>query len=287
MSSPTIASAIDPGDGKIQQDCIRYNDTTIVVCDGHGEDGHLFANSAADFLIAAAHADLLQLFADATAHVHAALSIHPGGSTCTYVKIHPTRALTVANLGDSAVRYWDAPGAGTLVTADHSPCSLEEFVRVTALGGRCLFSNDGHRYRSKEPTFVPAADGSFRFNVEGVITVKNCHHDPAAYLEAPATVVRLAVTRAFGNYALIPYGLSTIPAVNMVPPPPEGVRRAVVIASDGLWDVMSNESIGAIVCGAASAESAAATLLTAALAAGRALFGAPVQDNTTVAVVYL
>lgn len=60
-----------------------------------------------------------------------------------------------------------------------------------------------------------------------------------------------------------------------------------VIASDGLWDVMSNESIGAIVCGAASAESAAATLLTAALAAGRALFGAPVQDNTAIVVVYL
>jgi serine/threonine protein phosphatase PrpC len=95
------------------------------------------------------------------------------------------------------------------------------------------------------------------------------------------------VTRAFGNYPLIPYGLSSIPSVKTVEPPPEGVRRAVVIASDGLWDVMSNESIGAIVCGIASAEAAAATLLTVALAAGRALFGEPVQDNTAIVVVYL
>jgi serine/threonine protein phosphatase PrpC len=197
--------------------------------------------------------------------------------------------MTVAHIGDSAVRYWDDDGAGTPAITDHSPCDLSEFKRVTAAGGMCIFEGRSKR----DPlgtTFLPTADGLFEYNAAGMLSRKNVHDDAGAYLEGSHTVMKLAVTRAFGDYPLVPYGLSTDPGIIVVPPPPAATVRAIVIASDGLWDVMKYEEIGAMVRSPTFLESrdgaaAASALLAAALSAGRVLFG-PMQDNTTIAVLY-
>jgi serine/threonine protein phosphatase PrpC len=246
-----------------------------------------------DYIIASSISNPLDLFAATDAHLRTLFPLHAdGGTTCTHVTFHPeTRAMTVANLGDSAVRYWDAPGEGMSASADHGPCNRDEFIRVTAAGGLCLFSSDGVPGRVKSPTFLPQADGSLRYNADGVVTMKNVHAEAAAYLEGRHTPVRLAVTRAFGDYALLPYGMIANPSITTVPPPAASTTRAVVIASDGLWDVMAYDAIGALVrnptyMDSKDATAAAAALMAVAIPTGRALFG-PCQDNTSIVVVYL
>jgi serine/threonine protein phosphatase PrpC len=285
----TIGVASDKGDGSVQQDYIACTPDTVILCDGHGRLGHHFADAVCKYMAAAPFQAPTDLFRATATHVSAVLSGVEGGTTCTYVHLSVAGIMTVAHIGDSAVHYWDGDGTGTPTTADHSPCDLGEFKRVTAAGGMCIFEGRSKRDPAG-PTFLPAADGTFEYNAAGVLSTKNVHGDAGAYLEGRHTVVKLAVTRSFGDYPLIPYGLSTEPCIITVPPPAAAVR-AIVIASDGLWDVMKYEEIGAMVrsptflesCDAAAA---AAALLAAALSAGRALFG-PMQDNTTIAVVYL
>jgi len=284
----TIGVAIDKGDGSVQQDYIVCTPDTVILCDGHGRNGHHFADAVCKYMAAAPVQAPTTLFHATATHISATLADVDGGTTCTYVHLSVAGIMTVAHIGDSAVRYWDEDGVGTPTTADHSPCDLSEFKRVTAAGGMCIFEGRSKR----DPlgtTFLPAADGTLEYNAAGMLSRKNVHDDAGAYLEGMHTVMKLAVTRAFGDYSLIPYGLSTEPGIIVVPPPPPTVR-AIVIASDGLWDVMKYEEIGAMVRSPTFLESrdgaaAAATLLAAALSAGRALFG-PMQDNTTIAVLY-
>ena len=285
--------AIDIGDGNVQQDMVRLHGNTAIVADGHGKLGHEFAAIVSDSMIASPLSTPLDLFAATEAHLRTLYPLDTdGGTTCTHVTFHPdTHVMTVANLGDSAVRYWDAPGEGMSASADHGPCDLDEFKRVTAAGGRCLFSSDGVPGRVKSPTFLPQADGTLLYNKAGLVSFKNVHGEAAAYLEGSGTPVRLAVTRAFGDYALLPYGMIATPSITTVPPPAAGSTRAVVIASDGLWDVMAYDAIGAIVRNPAymdskDATAAAEALMAVAIPTGRSLFG-PYQDNTTIVVVYL
>jgi len=284
---------LDIADGLIQQDAACIAGNTVVLCDGHGKRGHDFSKAVSDYMIASPIVDPLALFAETNIYLHMLFPLDvDGGTTCTHVHFHPeSHVMTVANIGDSSVHYWDAVGPGTPASIDHCPCNKDEFIRVTSAGGLCLFGNDGLPGRVKSPTYIPQADGSLRYNAEGMNSMKNVHGEAAAYLEGRGTPVRLAVTRAFGDWALVPHGMITTPSITTVSPPSAGTTRAVVIASDGLWDIMNYEDISAIVrdpkfMDPKDATAAATALMAIAIPAGRALFG-PHQDNTTIVVVYL
>jgi len=87
----------------------------------------------------------------------------------------------------------------------------------------------------------------------------------------------LAVSRAFGDRALKPY-VSADPDVRDEMLQPEDA--ALVLASDGLWDVMTNAEAGALAAAGADPQAAAHTLTTEALARGSA-------DNVSAIVVRL
>lgn len=297
----SVASATDIGGCSVQQDkvAISADLLRVVLCDGHGRIGHNFAQAVCDFQMGSTLGSPNELFAATDAHLRTLYGPDKvqfiSGTSCTHLTVDPvTREMTVANIGDSSVRYWDCLGAGVAASVDHSPKDVGEFERTTAAGGACLFHNVKDQYpKGKQSVYIRNADGALVYNASGGYYYKNCHLEFACYLESPensyslAPIHRLAMTRAFGDWPLVPYGVVAEPSVTVVPAA-AGVR-AVVAASDGLWDVMKNEDIGAIVLRPeflGNAVAASQALLEAALAAGKRLFG-PGQDNTTVVVAYI
>ena len=295
--SGTMHSAIDIGGSPVQQDCIRMNPTTIVVCDGHGQEGHLFAQAVCDYLIGA-EGTPAEIFRQMDATLRRTLGyVQSGGTTCTYVSIDPdTHMITVANIGDSDARYWDELGPGCSASSSHSPSTFSEYQRIVDMGGVCFFHDATGKYRKgRAPVFI---DGIL--NREGGYYYKNCRKEYAIYMESCPpkdypyelhTVFRLAVTRSFGDWPLVQYGLLAEPSIQVVPPPREGCIRAFVVATDGLWDVLTDDQIGAIVRNPHFLEKrdsseASLELMKAAQIAGRALHGVR-TDNIALVVMYL
>jgi serine/threonine protein phosphatase PrpC len=296
MYSPamTIASVSDIGDGQIQQDYVSISDDMrrIVLCDGHGLFGHDFAQATCDFMLSQKYPetrDPYMLFSLTNTHLKETMGDKMGGTTCTYVSFDSDKNMTVANVGDSSVRYWDSCDSGTCASTDHSPTRLDEFLRIRNAGGDCVFDdNRGAFPKGQQPVFLPC-DFFFAFNASGVNYYKNCRKEYAAYFKSPCDTKRLAVTRSFGDWPLVPYGLITEPSVRMVTP--SDATRSVVIASDGLWDVMLDLEIGNILRAPVfldrrDALGAAAALLETALVAGRKQFG-QTRDNITIVVAYV
>ena len=284
----TIGYAEDIGDGRVQQDrfSISPERNRVVLCDGHGPHGHDYAQVACDFLIANPMDDTGRLFSRTNAHLKERFGDHLGGTTCTYVSFDADRTMRFSNIGYSSVRYWYSTGSGVGVTTDHSSTRLEEFMRIRNAGGCCIFDDQHGRYpKGQQSVFLPG-DFFFAFNAGGGNYHKNCRNEWATYFTTPTRSAALAVTRAFGNWGLVPYGLLHEPAVRVVPPP-SGAIPAVVIASDGLWDVMTDVDIGGIVRRSAFLESHDATGAAEALLACALLAGSPNQDNTSVIVAYV
>jgi serine/threonine protein phosphatase PrpC len=259
-----------------------------ILCDGHGVKGHDWAQKTCDVLAKSdPSTDPKVLFA----HVHDTVKIpgDTGGTTVTYAVIQSDGSLIVANLGDSACKVYDTKD-GVQVTKDHSPSNLEEYKRIIALGGECLLIG------SKAPVFVEASDGSLVLNEDYIRQYKNVHHEPGCYVTIPDPqgpwygVRELAMTRAIGDEIFYIY-LSHVPDVAHIEAPVAGTQRVILIASDGLWDCMTDAEISAILrdpkyLDCKDATGASKALMEATLTKGYSCFGEH-QDNTTLIVIYV
>jgi serine/threonine protein phosphatase PrpC len=281
---------------KENQDTYFVKDHMFGVLDGHGRGGRNAALTACTvFSEACMDASFPKIFADAEeALTLIGLRDGPtgGGTTASVLYIDPIEGFCqVGHVGDSEVRYFDEDeGMGVSLTTDHTACSLEEFKRVRALPGENITFEFAGRppHNGGRPVFVKEGDdwildpkgGNYHCTVRG---------DWASYIICPYQTERLAITRALGDFNLKPHGLSAEPSVTTVPAPAVGVTRAIVLASDGLWDAMKYEEVRAIVRQPellGNAEAATKALMDAALAANARLFGSAV-DNVTAVVVYM
>lgn len=273
------------------QDTFFVGDGIFGVFDGHGPQGLAAAAAARDTLSAPGAS-----FADADAAVIAVLPVaHDGrcnGTTASVLRVDKsTGALEVQHVGDSDVRYVDCLGQseGVSLSADHSALSKEEFLRIQSLPAPAafLYAVSGRSGGAPSPVFIPDAVGGWVQNPTGnyYSTVRN---EWAAYLQIPCRS-QLAMTRALGDVIMKPYGVIATPSVLTAPPLTEGRTRAIVMASDGVWDTSHYAEIGAIVSRPdliGNAEAAAAAILAEALAKQSALLGG-YGDNATVIVVYV
>jgi serine/threonine protein phosphatase PrpC len=85
---------------------------------------------------------------------------------------------------------------------------------------------------------------------------------PLSYDHRPGVVPGLAVSRAIGD---LMFGVSCEPEVVRVTLDPDTRPAFVVVCSDGVWDVLSNDDVAAIVDAAGSTEAATAALYSAAV----------------------
>ncbi|CAN6922605.1 unnamed protein product [Brassica oleracea] len=165
--------------------------------------------------------------------------------------------LVVGNVGDSRAVMGTRDGENGLVavqlTVDLKPNLPAEEERIKKCRGRVFALRD-------EPEVCR-------------VWLPNC--------DSPG----LAMARAFGDFCLKDFGLISVPEVSF--------RRLtdkdefIVLATDGIWDVLSNEEVVKIVASAPSRASAARALVETAVRAWRHKYPTSKVDDCAAVCLYL
>jgi serine/threonine protein phosphatase PrpC len=283
------------------QDAFHVGTRRFCVVDGHGKHGKRVAEAARDCFAAAADGRSFEdMFAEAETVVRSQLppssydESGEGGTTASVLQIADDGTCRVAAVGDSEVRVFDDNESdGITLNEDHSASSLEEFRRIQAVAPatRFEFTNPPAAYHfcyGKKPVFIQGADSEWMLDVSGGYTYSTVRKEWSAYVVG-RNGEHLAMTRAIGDFNMKNSGIIATPSEMSVGPPAAGVVRAIVMASDGLWDAMQYAEVRDIVRNPAligNAEAATTALMEAARAAGATHFGSN-SDNVTAIVVYL
>lgn len=168
------------------------------------------------------------------------------------------RTLSVANIGDSRCILGRKEGSGPLtavpVSDDHKPDRPDEQRRIVSKGGR-VFA-------------VEYEDG-----VDGPPRVWLGHMD----------IPGLAMSRSLGDTVAHTAGVISNPEMHVVELTP--ADKVIVIASDGLWEFMSNQEVLDMIAGVDDPRRAVDMLVAEANA--RWMKEEQVVDDTTVIVAFL
>ncbi|KAK8507894.1 hypothetical protein V6N12_074458 [Hibiscus sabdariffa] len=178
-----------------------------------------------------------------------------GTTAVTLVKQGPY--LVIGNVGDSravlATRDKDNSLTAVQLTVDLKPNLPAEAERIRNCKGRVFALHD-------EPTvarvWLPKKD-------------------------APG----LAMARAFGDFCLKDFGLISVPEISYRHLSEED--EFVVLATDGVWDVLSNKEVVDIVASAPARSSAARTLVHSAVRAWRYKYPTSKVDDCAVVCLFL
>jgi len=153
----------------------------------------------------------------------------------------------------------DKPAVASYVveslSVDHKPDLLEEYSRITEAGGRVF---------------------SIRYS-DGVVG------PPRVWLGS-SNIPGLAMSRSIGDFVVHQVGVVSTPDIYEVDLDPS-TDRIVVIATDGLWDQISNEEAISIAAKHKDAKKAVSALVE--LARSRWLHSEKSVDDITVCVIYL
>ena len=171
--------------------------------------------------------------------------------------------LTMASLGDSmgviGVAEGDGHVAGWALTQSHKPDQPNERARIEASGGSVEYLHN-----SDYKPFIRGGDFTERKRAGG-------------------KPMQLQYSRAFGGRGLKPYGLSNEPTVQQLRLDPS--HRVLIIASDGLWDVCSEQEAVNVAMYAHEAGTDAAQELVDFALEEQARRGS-MADNVTVVCVF-
>ena len=293
------------GPKKANQDRFYINKEKAIfaVLDGHGSQGGLFAEAVVEsFDQTTCKADLFMIAA------HGLLSkphLYDGGTTATVLTLNEEAGLIVVSaVGDSDARVWLPRGSvsepaeknGYPLNADHSATSESERKRImeeaTVKGLRFLYDGYASVGPAKDIYSRDLESGEYIKDPKGVYhtTVRG---EWASYVKCPSGE-QLAVTRAFGDFGMQPYGVSSLATTEIWPydcPSAESKGTlSVIIASDGFWDTVQFEAVGEIVrrpefLDTADADAAVAALMEYGMAEGTRNFGSS-RDDMTVMVLY-
>jgi serine/threonine protein phosphatase PrpC len=178
--------------------------------------------------------------------------------TTAVVVIRQGEDLVIANLGDSravlgTITEEDGVLRAVQLTTDLKPGLPREADRIKKSNGRVIaLKEEPHIQR----VWLP-------------------------HLDSPG----LAMSRAFGDFLLKNHGIIAIPDVSY--------RRLtsndqfLVLATDGVWDVLSNNEVVSIVSAEGSEETAARAVVEAAVSAWKQKFPTSKRDDCTVVCLFL
>nr|XP_004237585.1 probable protein phosphatase 2C 33 [Solanum lycopersicum] len=95
----------------------------------------------------------------------------------------------------------------------------------------------------------------------------------------------LAMARAFGDFCLKDFGLISVPEISYRRL--TGKDEFIVLATDGIWDVLTNDEVVKIVASASSRSSAARSLVESAVRAWRTKYPTSKVDDCAVVCLFL
>lgn len=177
------------------------------------------------------------------------------GTTAVTI-IKQDQDLVIANLGDSRAvlgRISDGELKAVQLTIDHKPDLPKEAERIRKCGGRVIPHKgepDVHRVWSADDDYMS-----------------------------------LAMARAFGDFHLKDYGVIAIPQITHIRLTNDD--QFLVLATDGVWDVLTNEEVASIVWSIENKEVAARAVVKAASAAWRHDYPSSKVDDITVVCLFL
>jgi len=257
-------------------------DFVAAVMDGHGEQGHHVSSfvkrelapqllNAHEMLSSETHrnkpGDVESVVKGAFGNVESLLakaSINSSSSgTTTVACARKGNKLFVANVGDSRAVLGrasrDVKGAHEAValTVDHSLDDPREKERVRRLGGEV------------EPMFIPGVG----------------YRGPARLWKTKQREGGLAVSRAFGDVSLRSAGVSAVPDVSVKSL--DERDQFVILASDGVWDYVSNEEAVHIAATRSDPRAASDAIVATARKRWKMEGGGQYIDDVTALVAYL
>ncbi|XP_040997434.1 probable protein phosphatase 2C 72 [Juglans microcarpa x Juglans regia] len=124
--------------------------------------------------------------------------------------------------------------------------------------------------------------------------IKNCNGRVAALKQEPhiqrvwlphEDTPGLAMSRAFGDFVLKDHGIIAIP--NVYYHRLTSNDQFIILATDGVWDVLSNDQVAAIVWAAKSEQAAARVVVEAATTAWRKKYPTAKVDDCSVVCLFL
>ncbi|XP_021739058.1 probable protein phosphatase 2C 72 isoform X1 [Chenopodium quinoa] len=177
------------------------------------------------------------------------------GSTAV-IAVKQGEDLIIANLGDSRAVLGTLTENGiqaTQLTKDHKPDVPSEVERIKKANGR-VFAHESQPHIQR--VWLPNED-----------------------------VPGLAMTRAFGNFDMKSYGIIVTPEITHRRVTSED--QFLVLACDGVWDVLSNEEVVSIVRSVKNKEAAAKAVIDEALAAWKRKFPSAKVDDCTAVCLFL
>ncbi|KAJ1621142.1 phosphatase 2C-like domain-containing protein [Pavlovales sp. CCMP2436] len=238
-----------------------------------------------------------------------------GGTTATVVALVNGRQLLIAHVGDSdAVLGGDSIDGGGVsaekLTADHTPCSVTEYMRTRALGGAgaklsfvydCPTAELLHVFDTDGEVPAVSMDSAEKADLRGVGYKSVRAERPALIVGAPskagAPPPRLAVTRSLGDALLQTQGLTWKPEVTLLDlsEPVESLEPLILlVGSDGLWDLWQfDEAVEEVLASGhdlttqRGVQEANDSLLALTQQKGEELLGHSTDDTTTVLISLL
>ncbi|XVE70954.1 hypothetical protein DITRI_Ditri10aG0111100 [Diplodiscus trichospermus] len=176
--------------------------------------------------------------------------------TTAVVVVRQDEDLVIANLGDSRAMLGTTAENGikaVQLTTDLKPGLPSEAERIRSCNGRVLaLKGEPHIQR----VWLP-------------------HEDSPG----------LAMSRAFGDFLLKNHGIIAIPDIFCHHLTPND--QFIVLATDGVWDVLNNDQVASIVVEAESEQAAARAVVEAATASWKKKFPSSKVDDCTVVCLFL
>ena len=237
VASRTHTGSINGVEKQHNQDCsftLEANGWHLLgVCDGHGVNGHLVSTFLKAFFPKfvyealgspeAQHIPDLASLALKYAYSKCSRGLQESnidctnsGSTCVTLIVHDT-TLTCGNVGDSRAvlgRKCNGSWSATALSNDHKPDMREEYCRIVKAGGEVSVS-------------------------------KIAHAGPARVYLKGAQFPGLAMSRSMGDEFAKSVGVTSEPDILTVRLSKDD--KFVVIASDGIWEFISNQDAVRIV----------------------------------------
>ena len=250
-----------------------------------------------------------------------------GGTTCTIAVIIDNIHTYVSNVGDSDAILFTTSNSSSkvitdvkddainfqinydenisnihIITGNHSAENINEFIRVTENCNDSLrFEYDKHYPKGYSNIYEKNVDDNYHITGKGNY-FKNVRNEFGSIVSAPKSSLfdsSLSMTRSLGDFYLQKYGVSYIPSikyVNLSKIFEESPIFSLLIASDGVWDNWTYETISKFILnedylnrinnGEDISKEVCNSLIAKNDELGRKHFGTS-RDNATAILVYL